>query len=125
MNKVMGFGKWLFSSKLKAGIVIILLITLGYFGYKNISSKNQTPNYQTAQAEKGTLVSSVTASGNILSGNSVDITTTASGVVTEVYVQNGESVSQGQKIAEIQLDQASQAKLASAYSSYLAAKTNV
>src|SRR5690242_16673377 len=94
---------WVFSSKIRAGIAVILLLVLGFLGYRNFGTKNQAPKFQTAQAEKGSLITSVSASGNILSGNSIDITTTATGVVDAVYVKNGDSVVQGEKIAEVVL----------------------
>lgn len=121
----MGFVKWLFNSKKKAMIVIILLIVAGYFGYKQFLSKPAAPQYQTAQVVKGTLVTSVSASGNITTANNVTITIQASGVVKEVLVKNGDTVSQGQTIATLTLDQASQQKQAAAYASYLTAKNTL
>lgn len=124
-KKIPLFFGWVLKAKLRIAISLILVVALSFLGYKTFGNTSAQPQYQTAQAERGTLVNTISASGNILSGNSVDITTTASGVVTEVFVNNGESITSGEKIAEIQLDQSSQAKLASAYSSYLAAKANL
>ncbi len=122
MQKVMGFFKWILGSKIRLAIVIILLIAGGYFGYKNYAAKNQAPVYQTAQVQKETLINSVTASGNITTANNVSITIQAAGVVKEVLVKNGDKVTQGQTIATLTLDQASQQKAAAAYASYLSAK---
>lgn len=115
--------KWFFSSKIKAAVTVILILGLSLLGYRSFAHRPAAPELQTVKAEKGSLVTSVSASGNILSGNSIDITTTATGVVTKVFVKNGDSVSAGQAIAEIALDASSQSKLASAYSSYLSAKS--
>lgn len=125
MNRIMGLVKWLFSSKKKAIIVIILLILVGYFGYKQFLSKPTAPQYQTAQATKGTLVTSVSASGNVTTANNVSVTIQASGVVKDVLVKNGDQVSQGQMLATLTLDQASQQKQAVAYASYLSAKNSL
>lgn len=125
MGKIFSVFKWLFSSKLKGAIVIALFLLIVFFGYRNFAKSSAQPQYQTAQAQKGILVQSVSASGNILSGNSIDITTTASGVVTDVFVKNGDTITQGQKIADIALDQSSQSKLAASYASYLSAKTTL
>lgn len=108
--------------------VIIILIILGViFGaYKlTIGKKSTTPQYQTAQVEKGTLVTSVTASGTISSASNVSITTQVGGTVRSVYVKNGDTVSAGQSIADITLDQDSAQKSAAAYASYLSAQNNV
>lgn len=114
--------KWLFNNRIRAVVVITIILALGFFGYRNFSSKNQQPQYQTAQVEKGTLIQIVTASGQVTSANNVQITIQASGVVKEVSVKNGDSISQGQTIATLTLDQASQQKSTSAYAGFLSAK---
>ena len=125
MNRVFNLFKWLFSSKKKIVVVVILLILAGYFGYKQFLAKPAAPQYQTEQAMKGTLVTSVSASGQVTSANNVTITIQASGVVKEVFVKNGETVLSGQTIATLTLDQASQQKQAAAFASYLSAKNTL
>ncbi len=106
----------------KKVLIIILILGIGYYSYTNyFVSSTTAPTYQTATAEKGTLITSITASGTISSANNVSITSNATGVINTVYVKNGDTVVQGQKIAEITLDQDSTQKQASAYSSYLSA----
>lgn len=104
------------------GIGAIVLILIGYTLLKPKQTKQQ---YQTAQAEKGTLITSVSASGSITNGNNLTIVTNATGTVSQVYVKNGDVVKQGQKIAEITLDQDAQQKQASAYAAYLSAANSV
>lgn len=107
-------------------LVLLVVIVLGWFGYKSISSaKTAKPSYQTATVEKGTLISSVSASGSITSGNNLSITTSATGTVKNVYVKNGDNVKMGQKIAEISLDQDGLQKQSQAWASYLSAKNNL
>src|SRR2546426_312248 len=110
---------WIFSSRIKAVIVIFIILAAGFFGYRTLGQKSQQTQYQTAQAQKGTLVTSVTASGNITNANNVQVTIQASGVVNEVMVKNGDSVSAGQTLGTLTLDQASQQKAAAAWASYL------
>lgn len=100
-------------------IVIILLALVLWLAIPRLFAGKQQPQYQTAQAQTGTLISSISESGTISSGNSVQITTQATGTVNEVYVQNGDSVTAGEKIADIALDQNSQQKQSSAWASYL------
>lgn len=106
-------------------IIFILAVMLAVVGWKTLGQKAQPVQYQTAQAEKGTLVTSVSASGNISTGNSLSVATTASGVVNKVYVKNGDSVTQGQLIADITLDQNSLQRQTQAWSSYLSAQNNL
>lgn len=109
----------------KTLIIVILLLLIGGLIYlRFFSNKTLAPQYLTAQAAKGTLVTSVSASGTISSGASADITTSASGTVKNVYVKNGDSVIMGQKIADLTLDESSQQKQAAAWVSYLNAVNN-
>lgn len=125
LSSIKIFMRKIFSNRLRATITIVLLLGSGFFGWQKLNAQTAKPQYQTAQAERGSLISSITASGSITAGNSVNITTGATGVVSNVYVKNGDSVIQGQKLADITLDQASQAKQASAWASYLSAKSNL
>lgn len=117
-NKV--FSLSLLQKLLLLGIIGIV----GFFGWKQLFPKTAVPQYQTAQVEKGTLVSTVSAAGTIATGNSVAITTQATGVVNQVYVKYGDIISQGDRIAELTLDQSAQQKQAAAYASYLSAVNN-
>jgi HlyD family secretion protein len=118
---------WQFIKARKLRLVVFLLIVGGggYFGYKHFFPTAQAVQYQTAVTQKGTLITNVSGSGTISSGSSVDIKTDATGVVTYVYVNNGDTVTQGQKIASLALDQSSQQKLASAWANYLSAQNSL
>lgn len=117
------FKKWLVQTtwKNKLLVIIIPLVVLWFARPLVLQNKTNTPQYQTAVAEKGTLVESVTVSGTVSSLNSTAVTTDASGVVEEVYVKNGDYVEAGQAIAKLSLDQSSLQKQASAYATYLSA----
>ena len=107
-------------------IIPILIIGLIYFIFsKTILSKSSTPTYKTSQVTKTNIVSTISASGSITSGGNTSIYTSASGQVTKVYVKNGDTVKQGQKIAEVQLDQDGLKKQSTAWASYLTAKNSL
>lgn len=119
-------GKYLSLSLVLKIIIPIVTIGLIYFSVtKIISSKSSTPTYKTSQVTKTNIVSTISASGSITSGSNTSIYTSASGQVTKVYVKNGDTVKQGQKIAEIQLDQDGQKKQNTAWASYLNAKNSL
>jgi membrane fusion protein, macrolide-specific efflux system len=106
--------------------LILLVLACGYFGVsKFISTQSAKVTYQTATAEKGTLITNVSASGNISNGGMMTITTQATGTVSTVYVKNGDMVTKGQKIADIELDQDGQQRQAQAWSSYLSAQNQI
>ena len=89
--------------------------------YKNTTAKI---TYQTAKIEKGTLVSSISASGNVLTTNTLSISTEASGVVKKVYVKDGDKVYAGQKLAEITLDSAGALASTKAWASLTSAQNS-
>lgn len=123
-SSISGFFTKLIENKKRLVIFgAILILLLG--GIKFISNKGKAPVYQTVKASKGTLVESVSASGNVSQGNSINITSQASGVVKDVFVKDGDTVSAGAKIADLTLDQTSQQKLAAAQASLLSAQTTL
>lgn len=122
MNKLKAFFSWIISSKVRIVVAFIFLLLIGFGITRIFAQKTTTPQYQTAIVEKGTIVSTVSASGTVQVANITTISTSATGVVTAVYVKDGDTVSAGQKIADITLDSAGLAKNASAYASYLSAK---
>jgi membrane fusion protein, macrolide-specific efflux system len=127
MIRIMNLFQTLKTTSWKVKIFLILLVlACGWFGVsKIISAQSQKPQYQTATAEKGTLITNVTASGNISNGGMMTITTQATGTVSTVYVKNGDTVTKGQKIADIELDQDGQQRQAQAWSSYLSAQNQI
>jgi multidrug efflux pump subunit AcrA (membrane-fusion protein) len=106
-------------------IVIIVLAISGYFGYTKLFVKTSTTTYQTGTVTKGTLVTSIAATGSITSGNTTNISTKASGTVTKVYVKNGDAVKKGQKILDITLDSDGIERRSSAWQAYLKAQEEV
>lgn len=106
--------------------IILALLLVGGLGYWRMAkSKTATPTYQTAQAEKGTLIVSVSVSGQVSSANSAEVTTQSSGVVKTVYVKDGDMVSAGDKIAQLDLDLTGQQRSQQAYASYQSAQNNL
>jgi len=111
--------KSLFKNKKKFVVLAMMLIIVGFGVFKLIGNKEAKPQYQTATAEKGMLVISISGSGTISSGNSTKITTKASGTIKNVYVQNGDIVTKGQKIADLNLDDYALSRQSTAYVAYL------
>lgn len=82
-------------------VALFLVFSIWYLVSRNIKNKI---TYQTTPVTKGTIVSSVSASGQILTSNLINVSTQATGIVKTVYVTDGEIVKRGQVIAEIILD---------------------
>ncbi len=127
VQKLSNIKSWFLKTPLRNKLIIIaVIISVLWFGIPRIIGTNkQQPQTQTAQAEKGTLITSVSASGTVSQGSSASIATQATGTVKEVYVADGDTVTAGQKIAEITLDVNSQQRQAAAWSSYLSAQNSL
>ncbi len=107
-------------------IILLAVIAVGWFSYtKVMRPASSQPQYQTAQVEKGTLIIAVAASGQVSTVNSISVNTAASGVVSQVFVSDGEKVKAGTPLAKLDLDQTSKQKYFSALASYESAKANL
>lgn len=114
-----------FPVKIRIILVVGICIIAGFTIFRIVKSQSQQTQYQTATVTRGTLVTSVSASGNISTGGTVNITTGATGTVTQLYVKNGDKVTLGQKIADIALDRDSQQRQTQAWASYLSAQSQL
>lgn len=113
-------------SLIKKIILLTVILIIGYFSISKLffNNKNQT-SYQTEEATKGNLIVAVTGSGSVASTNSSNITTSATGVVKNIYVKDGDVVKTGDKIAELELDLEGQQKSSQAWASYQSAKNSL
>ncbi len=117
---------WILKLSIKVKIILILIILAsGWLVFSKIINKPKTPEYQTAQVEKGTLIISVSASGQASSINNASVTTEASGVVSKIYVENGQAVKAGDPIAQLDLDIVGKQRSQQAMASYQSSQNNL
>ena len=121
----MDFIKNISGGRKKYIIIGILVILLGFAGFFFFTKKEKKPELQTTAVKRGMIISSVSASGQVLSVNIMSANTQASGIVKTVYVKDGDYVNKNDKILEIDLDFQGKQKNAQAWSSYLSAKNNL
>lgn len=114
--------KKLFSRKRNILIGFAVIFIILFLGFKDLAA-GQKVSYQTVKVEQGTIISSISVSGQILNANFISVLTQASGVVNKIYVHEGDFVKKGDIIAEVDLDQISQQKNAQAWSNYLSAQS--
>ena len=107
-----------------SGAFLAVLVGIVYIG-SQILTGAQTPSYETAKVTRGTLVSSVSESGQVAAVSGAVVTTQASGTVSDIFVSNGDTVSAGDKIAQLNLDQSGMVKQAQSWAAYLTAKSNL
>lgn len=107
-------------------LIFIILAALaggGFLVWRTLGKGDQEPVYTTTQVERGRIISTVSASGNLLQTNNFAVTTEVTGVIKNVFVKDGEPVEKGQKLIEITIDQGGEQAQTKVWSSYLAAKT--
>ncbi|MFA5889040.1 MAG: efflux RND transporter periplasmic adaptor subunit [Candidatus Paceibacterota bacterium] len=102
-------------------IIILVIVGGGYLIYKTFTSSSASVSYVLGTVEKTTIVSSVSASGQVSTVNQIDIKPKASGDVTWVGVKAGDAVRAGQALAYIDATNAKQT-IADAESSLAEAK---
>ncbi len=105
--------------------IIILLVSAVWFGITKIRGTGTKTTYQTDTATRGTLIVTVTASGNVSSANSAVVTTSTSGVVSQIFVKNGDQLKSGDPIAQVDLDMDGKQRADAALASYQNAQNQV
>ncbi|MDD5318655.1 MAG: efflux RND transporter periplasmic adaptor subunit [Candidatus Pacebacteria bacterium] len=85
-----------------ASIIVAVVVLVGiYYVYGKVSASNTPTTYVLGQVTKGTITSSVSASGQIAASSELDINPKVSGQITYVGVQVGDKVTAGTVIAKI------------------------
>ncbi len=105
--------------KKKIIVLVLFLLAIGYGAYRLIGGKTSEITYKTSNASRGTLVTSIAATGSVSSGNTTNIVTKASGTVKQVLVENGDTVKKGQTLLVISLDSEGIERKSSAWKNYL------
>lgn len=124
MNKVKNW--FLKMALIKRAIFVLVILAVGYFFVTKIFlNKSNKVAYQTEKVSRGNLVIIISGSGTVASTNSSNITTEATGVITKIYVKDGDTVKTGDKIAELELDLEGQQKSSQAWASYQSAKNSL
>ncbi len=97
LKKIIGF---VAKHKIYSLIIVVVLGLGGNYVYKAVKG-NTTTSYVLAAVTKGTLITSISGSGQISVTNQVDVKSKAGGEVTGVYVTQGQVVKLGAVLASI------------------------
>lgn len=81
--------------------VAVLALILIYFLYMSVSGSTTTTKYVLGTVEKGTLVTSISGTGQVSNSNQVDIKPKVSGDIISVKVVSGQKVKKGDIIAQL------------------------
>ncbi len=93
--------KKILQHKFITGIILLLIIAGGYFGYQWLFGNKSITQYVTAQVQKGALIVSISGSGQVSASNQVDVKPKTNGEIIGVYVKQGQEVGTGALLATI------------------------
>lgn len=122
-KKVTGLFSWAkkLSWKKKTLFAVIILIVAG-ITYKTV--KGSQPVYQFDTVKRGTITEVVTETGNVAVSGEYAIPSPSTGLLSAIYVQNGATVSAGQKLFLVTSTATPQQKQA-AWATYASAKSQL
>src|ERR1035437_7263699 len=84
------------SHKWISAIIVAVIIFVGFSGIKAMSSTSGETRYVTSTVQKGTIISSVSGSGQVSATDQVDVKAKVSGNITWIGVKAGQTVYAGQ-----------------------------
>jgi multidrug efflux pump subunit AcrA (membrane-fusion protein) len=94
--------------KLISLIVVVAVVGGGYYWYNSAKGTTSVTKYVIEDATQGTVISSITASGQVNPVTSINVNPQVSETVTKVYVQPGQQVTAGEAL--VQLDPTNEQK---------------
>jgi len=101
------------------GVIVLLLIIS-----TSIQNALKPPPYTLAKVQKRSITEVVSESGNIAMTNTTPLYSPGTGIVEEIYVANGDAVTEGQELFTVKSTATEQEKSA-AYATYLTAKATL
>ena len=80
---------------------VLIISTAGYLGFSTTETPEPTPTPQTVSVASCDVEQTVTAPGNLVNVNQADVQMPATGRLSAVTVRVGDSVREGQVLAEL------------------------
>ncbi len=106
MSLLNKFFKLITKHKVIFVIVCLAVIGGGYYTVKALNGNTVETKYVLAAVDKGTLIATVSGSGQISASQQVDVKAKASGDVYSVLVKNGQEIKAGAVIAQLNTQEA-------------------
>jgi len=95
------FSRAILRKKIISIFIILAIIGASYFGYKRIRGSSNETRYVLAAVEKGTLIVSVSGSGQVVVLDQADIKSLVFGELKAIYVRDNQEVKSGQLLFEL------------------------
>lgn len=97
------------SHKFLSAIFVFIFSGFIYYGYGYFYGSTESTRYVSAKASKGTLIVSISGSGQVSAANQVDIKAKTSGEIIALYAKIGQEVDAGTLLATIDVSDAERA----------------
>ncbi len=104
--------------------IIIAILVVSFFIWRNIQSANAKPQYLTQPVQRKTVAQIVSETGNIDTGGRVDVYSSSTGIIEQIYTEDGASVTVGQNLFQVRSTATQQDKV-SAYADYESAAASL
>lgn len=95
--------------KVRTAILAAIVLAVGYYGVSKLTSRGVETRYVVAAVQKGTIIASVSGSGQVSALNQIDLKPKVSGNVSSIPVADGQPVKAGALIVQIDSQSAQKA----------------
>jgi HlyD family secretion protein len=107
-------------------LLVIILISIIYLGQKlTATTSTNENNFTIDKVSKGSVTASITATGKVETANFLPVTTSVNGIVKNIFVKEGQTVSKGQKLMEIKLNADGEQNINQARASLISAQNSL
>ncbi len=118
------FWRWFLHTSWKKKVLVIVVFLILLLIIKNIFSPSPTQQYTFDTVSLGNIDQLVTENGTVTSSNQTDVYSPANGVLDQLFVKNGDSVTVGEKLFTVRSTATAQEQ-AAAYANYLSAQSTL
>jgi len=101
-NKLSAIKNFVFKNKKISAIILIILLGCGYWTYSSLTNTNSVSRYVLATVEKGTIISSISGTGQVSASDQVDIKPDISGKITYINITKNKEIKAGTLLAQIE-----------------------
>lgn len=95
------FFSWVKKHKIKSILILVFILLGGYWIKNSLADDGSLPEYTLSMAKMGSIVETVTGSGQVSASNQTDIQSLVSGTIKSINVSVGQKVKAGDLIAVI------------------------
>lgn len=95
--------------KLVVALSIAAILTGGFFGYKALGKNEDKVQYRTQEVTRGSLIVTVSGSGQVSSSQQLDVSPKVSGDIVNINVEKGQEVSKGDLLMVLDIQDAQSA----------------